>query len=302
MVQFGDKLQENKVEKWDEFYVDYNKMKKAIKKLTKDQAKIDRLEEELASLRTKRKAAVSKVYSINSDTIGDSPLQSEIHHPNESTALLVDTIAPEFEAVFKAELQKVEDFYNEKVAEFEEQFQLLTSQTSEALGSDISAKIASMKDATQETGVSISTRIRRPSVTRLLPVESKQDGSQLNNDTMESLKRAAVSLHRDMQLLRNFSILNYTACVKILKKYDKSLRCNIGKDSIAPVHDTNCYQFYTATGLMVLTQDVEDFFAAIFCRNNKVVAQTTLMMRKKEEHDTIKCGDVDLGVRLGSLS
>jgi hypothetical protein len=38
----------------------------------------------------------------------------------------------------------------------------------------------------------------------------------------DSVKRAMIDLHRSSKLLNNFSIMNYTGFVKIVKKFDKS--------------------------------------------------------------------------------
>jgi SPX domain protein involved in polyphosphate accumulation len=43
------------------------------------------------------------------------------------------------------------------------------------------------------------------------------------------LQRAMSDIYRDLTLLRNFAILNYTGCVKILKKHDKKLAADYSK-------------------------------------------------------------------------
>ena len=45
----------------------------------------------------------------------------------------------------------------------------------------------------------------------------------------DSIKRAILDLHRNVKLMSNYSIMNYTGFVKIIKKHDKTVPESKGK-------------------------------------------------------------------------
>jgi SPX domain protein involved in polyphosphate accumulation len=140
------------------------------------------------------------------------------------------------------ELMRVECFYTDKVEEFGEQMLLLREQTHNSLGQENDEPAHTKLDEKTSPSMdifmqpSLSNDTITPSADRVekgngqtstssgKDGECKQVGGKKKSNSFESLKRALVALHRDSNQLRNYTILNYTACVKIIKKYDKTLQ------------------------------------------------------------------------------
>ena len=96
-----------------------------------------------------------------------------------------------------------------------------------------------------------------------------------------SLQGAFVEVYRLMTHLLNFALLNYTAIIKIVKKYDKLMTPNTISSEM---HETlKEYEFSSPTRCTALTQIVEDFFARIWCENNSNVARASLLVKKEDE-------------------
>ncbi|EPS57451.1 hypothetical protein M569_17366 [Genlisea aurea] len=58
-------------------------------------------------------------------------------------------------------------------------------------------------------------------IIRLKELQDRLDRAKDSNDEMITIRREIVDFHGEMVLLENYSALNYTGLVKILKKYDK---------------------------------------------------------------------------------
>ncbi|KAF1772506.1 EXS, C-terminal [Phytophthora cactorum] len=104
----------------------------------------------------------------------------------------------------------------------------------------------------------------------------------------ESLKNSLVELHRLLNLLHNFALLNYTGFVKILKRYDKiasfpGTSASSRKPNYRPMPE--------------LLKRLEQSFANWFCDGNTNVAVATLMTKKE---DFVNWGHIYLGIKAGS--
>ncbi|POM65962.1 EXS domain containing hypothetical protein [Phytophthora palmivora] len=112
----------------------------------------------------------------------------------------------------------------------------------------------------------------------------------------ESLKNSLVELHRLLNLLHNFALLNYTGFVKILKRYDKiaSFPTDQRKEQKAKLHT---FEFAKAQQCSELLSQVEKSFADWFCDGNTNVAVATLMTKKE---DFVNWGHIYLGIKGGS--
>jgi hypothetical protein len=137
--------------------------------------------------------------------------------------------------------------------------------------------------------------------------EGKQSESEKKNKG--SLKTSFVKLNKDLSLLQNYCILNYTAFVKITKKYAKqSAASPVGGTGLvakivergrsastswdAPPKttlvkrvnsgvDVENYSFHKAEDLTELIDKLEVLFADSFCSGNRMVAHTTLRIDQR---------------------
>ncbi|GMF21378.1 unnamed protein product [Phytophthora fragariaefolia] len=112
----------------------------------------------------------------------------------------------------------------------------------------------------------------------------------------ESLKNSLVELHRLLNLLHNFALLNYTGFVKVFKRYDKiaSFPADQREEQKAKLH--RC-EFAKAQKCSALLSQVERSFADWFCDGNTAVAAATLMTKKE---DSVNWGHIYLGIKAGS--
>jgi hypothetical protein len=112
----------------------------------------------------------------------------------------------------------------------------------------------------------------------------------------ESLKNSLVELHRLLNLLHNFALLNYTGFVKILKRYDKvaSFPAEQREHQKAKLQT---FEFAKAQRCSELLKRVERSFADWFCDGNATVAVAILMTKKE---DFVNWGHIYLGIKAGS--
>lgn len=112
----------------------------------------------------------------------------------------------------------------------------------------------------------------------------------------ESLKNALVELHRMLNLLHNFALLNYTGFVKIIKRYDKiaSFPADQREEQKAKLQT---FEFAKAQRCSERLKQLEQSFANWFCDGNKTVAMATLMTKKE---DFVNWGHIYLGIKAGS--
>ena len=75
-----------------------------------------------------------------------------------------------------------------------------------------------------------------PPVVAMLPRPCIAAKPFLDKKAEESLKRALLALYRDLTLLQNFAILNYTAVVKV----GCGVACRLSQD-VPVLHGRGCY-------------------------------------------------------------
>jgi hypothetical protein len=94
----------------------------------------------------------------------------------------------------------------------------------------------------------------------------------------KSQKRALVDLYKQQVRLETFKMLNYTACMKILKKFDK----HNPETRLSPkvLRALKREPFQTMTLLDESKEDLELFFAREFCSDNKAMAKTQLLLKQ----------------------
>ena len=103
---------------------------------------------------------------------------------------VIKTRPEDFEVAFSSSTSRVSEFYENKTDQLQNDFMTLLRASS-------------------------SGRMRSNRVPLL-----EQDSS-FDNVSKHDMRNALVDLYRETKKLENFGILNYTGCVKILKKYDK---------------------------------------------------------------------------------
>ncbi|CAN0111772.1 unnamed protein product, partial [Laminaria digitata] len=131
----------------------------------------------------------------------------------------------------------------------------------------------------------------------------------LDKKAEDTLKRALLALYRDLTLLQNFAIVNYTAVVKITKKYDKQV---VGKveeywpgisiDPAVAIHNkmveyVHHQDFYNVVQLKGVISACEAFYAGVFCGGN--VAQARGLMLPQKTDERVDLAQFQLGYRMG---
>ncbi|XP_018473485.2 SPX domain-containing protein 1-like, partial [Raphanus sativus] len=78
-----------------------------------------------------------------------------------------------------------------------------------------------LEEELEEFNNFFSLRRRKEYIIRLKELRDRIGKSKDSKEKMMSIRKEIVDLHGEMVLLENYSALNYTGLVKILKKYDK---------------------------------------------------------------------------------
>lgn len=114
----------------------------------------------------------------------------------------------------------------------------------------------------------------------------------------ESIKRALADLYRWAKLLENYSILNYTGFVKIIKRHDKNFPSE--KDKFRNVFNssTTVYSFSSSIDAEKLCEHMETIFAKWFCKGNRREAAIKILPKKGDGLD-MDWSQLRLGFRLG---
>lgn len=114
----------------------------------------------------------------------------------------------------------------------------------------------------------------------------------------ESIKRALADLYRWAKLLENYSILNYTGFVKIIKRHDKNFPSE--KDKFRNIFNssTTVYSFSSSIDAEKLCEHMETIFAKWFCKGNRREAAIKILPKKGDGLD-MDWSQLRLGFRLG---
>lgn len=181
MVQFGQKLNSNKVQEWDEFYLDYKGLKKFLKRMkTINKAK---------KVKNMKKMEEYSLLETNDD------FSSNVIDLKESYGT-VETpyTSEEFMKLIKLECEKIDLFYQKKLKECQLHLESLAKS-----GRKVRSKTHNDLDLDYEDNEIIPKAIFK----------------------RESIKWGYGEIFRTMNLLHSYTILNYTGLVKIIKKHDK---------------------------------------------------------------------------------
>ncbi|CAI5731658.1 unnamed protein product [Hyaloperonospora brassicae] len=261
MVNFSLRLRDNVVAEWRSDYVDYDGLKQMLE---------HQLEIEAAA--TSRRRPCDEHHRPH----------KERHWPSLTT--------PNSPRIAKAIGCKRATFLERSGAP-------LTAADSEQLQSLLSPRVA-FEDALECEYAKVEHAYKR---------HAAQLGEQLEHlhaqyradapaTAQESLKNSLVELHRMLNLLHNFAVLNYTGFVKLFKRYDKLARVSADKRK-AQKAKLQTLEFAKARACLRLLKQVERSFAEWFCDGNVTVAVATLMTKKE---DFVNWGHIYLGIKSGS--
>eukprot|EP00938_MAST-03A_sp_MAST-3A-sp1_P003971 g3971.t1 len=128
-----------------------------------------------------------------------------------------------------------------------------------------------------------------------------EQDSSFDNVSKHDMRNALVDLYRETKKLENFGILNYTGCVKILKKFDKITKGNLSQR-------TNLQDFvfapsnFSQSKLCALQNNIEQSFAFKFTNANREIARGMLLAKRSESRwESQDWRIFSLGLRLGVM-
>jgi hypothetical protein len=226
MVQFGRKLKNNRTSHWEREYVDYSALKKLIRKLVAHHQALET-----------RSAAINSTNNINNVS-------------NERTALLLvgDAVggamdddadaAPSFRLALETEIAKVEQFYESKLAEYRRQLEYFDEMARPQLDDRNDAEDdddnnnnetpvvlnRSLNSDPEEVPTSTFQRLSMALRSRAPSARDERARQRAEAQRIADKRRHAwIELARQLYLLVNYTQLNYTAVIKIVKKYLKTV-------------------------------------------------------------------------------
>jgi hypothetical protein len=111
----------------------------------------------------------------------------------------------------------------------------------------------------------------------------------------ESIKRSLVDQYRVSKLLHNYSMMNITGFVKIIKKFDKTIPSEKGrfKDALITRNMLN-----DGKAVDVLCHNYEVYYANWFCDGDKIEAKAQMLTKRGDGLD-MDWSQLQLGYRLG---
>ncbi|OWZ05691.1 hypothetical protein PHMEG_00022170 [Phytophthora megakarya] len=272
MVHFSLRLRDNSVVEWRGDYLDYNGLKRLLE----------------------RQRQIDEALSAAASAASDSTL--EVHAPTQDmddNALSGHKWRPMATGSSAQLAKKISD----KLAFLRLPGTPPTSTDSDQLQSLLSAPVA-FKEALEYE----YNKVEHAYVHHVAQLSEQLHHLQAQYrpnapaTAQESLKNSLVELHRLLNLLHNFALLNYTGFVKILKRYVKI--ASFPADQREQQKDKlQTFEFAKAERCSELLKRVERSFADWFCDGNANVA-VTILLTKKEEF--VNWGHIYLGIKGGS--
>jgi hypothetical protein len=203
----------------------------------------------------------------------------------------------EFRKLLDIELDKINSFYAEREIEIVNKLILIVQQIE--IYSNTETKKSSYKPIDAFIGVfshkkkeSFSKDLESsdPSIYNDVKFKSKKAKSKLKNALLE--------LYREMFLLKNYKILNYTGFVKILKKYDKIMKRNLTLQYISKVEHSH---FHSSKVLEKVIKQTENIYIKTFRHGNRNDGMNDLRLPDEtvdEQHSVIWRAGFCLGLAL----
>lgn len=227
----------------------------------------------------------------------------------------------EFVDALNTELEKVNSFYLQELQDINDRFVYLDQSVTDAAravsssihsgeenwsygkaSAESNALGSSIMDWTGVRSKKKHNSSRRMKVARVLGLvdaasESENEGDDdedVDYKKADSIKRSVVDLYRNLKLLSNYSVLNYTGFIKIIKKHDKILP--EFKDRLKHVLD-GC-EFKQGNEIEDLNDRMEKIYADWFCFGDLREARSK-MLPKQGDILQMDWTQLRLGYRLG---
>jgi len=239
----------------------------------------------------------------------------------------VDYQHEKFGKVLDEEVVKVNNFYNNKTTELDGRLQMLLDSVNSSENLKFLKKLSLIDDQSSSGGGKriqtlkniLKSKIgggRRSSLksksSDAFDAEMLMDEDIMSDDEddryhvkkadrireTDSVKRAIEDQYRTAKLLHNFSVVNYTGFVKIVKKHDKTFTDKKGVYKHVTKESNICDEGNAAEDLILR---MEKMFARWFCGGNLREAQAQ-MLRKRGDGLEMDWSQLRLGYRLGMCS
>jgi len=250
-MKFGEQLEMHKIPEWSSEYFNYKGVKKRLKTL----------------LKAYKSSGKSPLPDPESDTlfVAAFPKASVLDSHNHDDPLLKpeDLVSMLF-AFFNTELEKINEFYLKKKAEF----------------------LAELED------VMSYVRKHKHSFQTLLPTSDHYDPRQRLNSLLRALQKA----HRNFWCLEVYSEINYLACIKSTKKVRKWAKVSTEKLWSEKVLKSN---FMKWKELQAVRKQIYAF-AAELCSHGDLTKAKTLIRQGEVTYSTtdVAISSFCLGVSL----
>eukprot|EP00753_Platysulcus_tardus_P019088 PLAT7049.2.p1 GENE.PLAT7049.2~~PLAT7049.2.p1 ORF type:complete len:780 (-),score=368.98 PLAT7049.2:71-2410(-) len=272
MVKFGQRLRESTVRGWEPFYVDYEHLKALIYRVEAARKKAKRRKSKLLSpggmLLSSKKVALADASPVPEEgsatpvsvgSVGDggesaSVLSTPLLDGEEGSSPSAAEIDEQFEDALMTEAEKVDSFYVATLADYQQRLLHMIDQAKPLVAGAASAEALAAV----------------------------------------SLQTAMADLYRKMQFLENFSILNYTGFVKVLKKHDKVLPGRSATNELLPL--VRDMPFHDLKSLQAAMEQLTETYEAAFTDGDSNVARSQLQMRR---HSLPTSEAFALGMRVG---
>lgn len=267
MVNFSDKILANRVAEWSQYYLDYALLKKIISDIAR---RLRGRDEEDAQKELSR-------FSLH-PTYGTLEDEEEHDYPDPDE---------EFFKGLEKESFKVQGFYEEKLRELTKRLTHVRDsvrrlrekyQDATTPGSPVQRKKSGVDSHSPEAKVKKAFRNEDHSDSGDDAGEESEKVGKRDMHASASLKRSFVDIYRQMNYLQNFATMNYTACVKIIKKHDKVTKLNSKKRAMQIVSQCS---FSDADDVTKLMTELENLFAAVFHNGNLRIAKSDLLAKNR---------------------
>lgn len=266
-MKFGSQLEENAVPEWRTRYIDYKGLKKTIRSLAMAAAEQAASTESADGVGTNislaeaaaADASRSRAPSRKGGDGSSRLLGGERETPTDAAGLASAALVQRFADVLAVELSKVSSFYAME------------------LGKD------RYRDECLEAGC-------KAFGTSAASQERKKLRAKLHVGLLE--------FYRALTMLSSFCIFNYTACVKILKKFDK--KCGLGASELLLARVKEC-EFVEHAAVKLLMERTKSMFAKIFTDGDLHKAASRLRVSHTLVSHTFRSADSVLPMFLCGL-
>ncbi|GAA0152401.1 secondary carrier transporter [Lithospermum erythrorhizon] len=334
-MKFGKEFKNQKVPEWIEAYVDYNGLKRILQRFRLlEQTKIPQTP--LRSLQ--QKSTVNRQFSglniqhhdlqsrvdIEAQVIATNAVMLGNSRKRYSTKFLLsseDVIENDILFFHKLdeELNKVNNFYKDKVEEAMKEANLLNRQMDAlvalrvkvmnrdsdapssliSLSTDIDSSAPSKVTTPSKAGteaiaeilarVKISNTLENPmSTIRGVLKDSREKDLRFKKQELreveERLKVAFIEFYQKLHLLKHFSFMNLSAFSKILKKYEKVTSRKATRSYMNMVDESYLGSSEEVIGLL---NRVEEIFVKHFSNSNRREGMKLLRPKRKREQHSI---------------